>query len=419
MDQKFREVQDEYFRLRGLFSTGRLTQSEFEAALDKLMFDYQGRYWMIGVNTGKWYVHDGTRWNEAEPPAEPPNEPSVSAAARPEMGTPATREYKPAVVAPPPSPDGSLLAAGEVRRFVGHMGAVQSVAFSPDGRRLVSGGADGAVRVWETGTGRLLQVMKGHTLEITAVDLTGRKLAVSGSGDSTVRVWDTDHGKPIRELHHRDAVTCVAFSPDGRYSFSGGEDKMLCRWNFDRNKIETRYEGHTAAVTSLAVSRNGGLLISLGNDATLRIWDVPRGRELKRIDLGASYDDPFSQKVTISPDGKYALTCSLVARADLWDLNRGVHVREFAGPMVNAFGVAFTPDGRRVLASSGSDYLKPEERPGGNDNFIWIWDLASGALQARLEGHLGNVNSIAVSPDGKWIASASRDTSVRLWQPNL
>lgn len=417
MDQ-FTHVEQEYARLRGQLQAGQLTRQQFEAALDQLMFVHDNRYWMIGVESGTWFVHDQGRWLAAERPrpsgtsAPSPTPAPAPAPLPPPAPTPTPASAPAASPSPAPAP-----AAWEVRRF-SHGGAVECVALSPDGRLAASGGDDGALRIWDVSTGQALGALMAHQFGVSSVALASR-FALSGGNDRAVRVWDLRTGSQLRHLEHADAVTCVAWSPTGE-SFSGSQDRTLLCWNHERGQVLRRYEGHTAGVTGLAVSRDGRVLVSVGNDGTLRVWEAATGRLYGRIELGNMYTDPLVRTVALSPDGQYALTCSLAASADLWDLRRGVRIRGFEGPTVNVFGVAFSPDGRLAWACSGSDFMPAGERgPRGHDNVIWAWDAASGAVRICLEGHAGNVNSIAIAADGRHVLSGSRDGTVRLWQPRL
>ena len=148
------------------------------------------------------------------------------------------------------SPNGKVLAAGTAEGQVrlwrvadgqplltceGHLGAVWSVAFSPDGRLLASASTDGTVRLWNVDTGQSLQTLAGHTHQVWSVAFSpdGRLLA-SGSTDGTVRLWEIPTGQSLQTLAgHTHLVRSVAFSPDGRLLASGSFDQTVRLWNVD------------------------------------------------------------------------------------------------------------------------------------------------------------------------------------------
>jgi WD40 repeat protein len=169
--------------------------------------------------------------------------------------------------------------AAPVRMFAGHRGPAWDIAFLPDGQRVVSGGDDGTVRLWDRADARLRQTWSGHTGAVFAVAATpdGRQI-LSGSGDRTLRLWDSETGQPLRTFSgHTDAVYAVAVSPNGRYALSAGCDGTVRIWNLATGRLLRTLTEHRGRVLALAVAPDGRTVVSAGDDALIRLWRFPPG----------------------------------------------------------------------------------------------------------------------------------------------
>ncbi|MCB0213352.1 MAG: protein kinase, partial [Anaerolineae bacterium] len=157
-----------------------------------------------------------------------------------------------------------------------HSGSVDSVAFSPDGMQIVSGGYDQTVRVWDANTGKEVHRLMGHMGRITSVGFSpdGTRI-VSSSGDGTVRIWDALTGEEVRRLNeHIGVVWSVSFSPDGAQIVSGSEDNSVRIWDVQTGKEIQQLSGHTDNVFSVSFSPDGAQIVSGSQDNSVRIWDV-------------------------------------------------------------------------------------------------------------------------------------------------
>jgi WD40 repeat protein len=330
-------------------------------------------------------------------------------------------------------------------------GDLRCVAFSPDGRWVVTGGADGLLRLWDTGPGRQHRSLRGHTGPVlgVAVDRDGVRLA-SGGADRTVKVWDLRSGDEIRTLTgHRDAVTCVAFSPDGRWLAGGSRDRTVTVWDAATGAERTTLAGHKQAVLALAFSPDGehlatgsGVPTYLFAPGEVRVWawagagpprvlhDLPAAvfalaysADGSRL-LASSADQVLTwdtsrfgtPQVGRGPNGwVVALACSPTtslaagsgedAAVRLWDPATGEPRAVYKGHIEKVCGVAFAPDGGR-LASAGAD------------GTVKLWDVLREPGVRVLRGHApgAGVYSVAFSPDGRLLASGSNDETGRLWQ---
>ncbi|EDR06780.1 uncharacterized protein LACBIDRAFT_299652 [Laccaria bicolor S238N-H82] len=164
-------------------------------------------------------------------------------------------------------------------KLVGHDDYVTSVAFSPDGRHIVSGSCDKTVRVWDAQTGQsVMDPLKGHDNYVTSVAFSpdGRHI-VSGSCDKTVRVWDAQTGQSVMDplKGHDDYVTSVAFSLDGRHIVSGSRDKTVRVWDAQTGQsVMDPLKVLDSCVNSVAFSPDGRHIVSGSDDPTVRVWDA-------------------------------------------------------------------------------------------------------------------------------------------------
>ena len=295
----------------------------------------------------------------------------------------------------------------------GHGAVVRSVAFSPDGNTLVSGGANGTIKLWDVATGRELSTFVGHTNRINCVAFSpDGKTVVSGSGgiysshDNTVKLWNVATGRELRTLvGHREPVNSVAFSPDGKSIVSasgglltGGEDKSIKLWDVATGRELYSLGGHLDDVRSVAFSPDGKNLASGSHDHTLKLWKVATGKEL--LTIAGHGSSVWS--VAFSPDGRTLVSGSTDKSLKLWDVATGQMLRTFAGHASSVLGVAFSPDGGTLVSASMDKTLK-------------IWDVATGMELRSFVGHGLSVESVAFSPDGKTLVSGSEDKAIKLW----
>jgi mono/diheme cytochrome c family protein len=294
------------------------------------------------------------------------------------------------------------------RSFVGHTGAILSLAFSPNGEFALSGSADRTLRLWYVETGKELRRFVGHTDEVSAVAFSpGGQFALSGSADRTLRLWNLATGREVYRLTgHTDRVQCVAFSADARLAVSCGQDHMVRVWDLTTGKELRSLSGHSAWVSGVAFSPNGRRILSVSHDQTVRLWDTESGRELNRLP-GPSRE---LYSVAFSPDGRLAVAGGNDRTVHLWDLETGKEIRRFEGHRNAVIQVAFSADGKRVLSGS-SQYRQA-------DQVLRVWDLPTGReLRALSGGDAERVSSVAFSADGRLALSGNpQDHSLRLWK---
>jgi sugar lactone lactonase YvrE len=257
---------------------------------------------------------------------------------------------------------GSLAGLHERMRIA--VGAsVYSVAFSPDGARVLTGSHDYTARLWDVATGKEIRAFKGHEDDVnsTAFSPDG-KCVLTGSDDNTARLWDVATGQELRAFKgHETFVTSVAFSPDGaRVLTAGSWDQTARLWDVATSQELRAFKGHETFVTSVAFSPDGKCVLIGSFDKTARLWDAAMGKELRAF---RGHEGPV-WSIAFSPDGARALTGSSDTTARLWDAATGKEIRAFKGHEEVVTSVAFSPDGARVLT-------------GSLDNTARLWDISA------------------------------------------
>lgn len=296
-----------------------------------------------------------------------------------------------------------------LRTMPGHRDQVRSVAYSPDGERLLSGSWDRTIKLWSARTGELLRTLEGHASRIDSVAfLPDGRRALSASADHTIILWDLEEGRPLRALAgHAVPIHSVAVSPDGRRALSGDDDGRLKLWELEAAGPARDFADHGAAVWGTAFSPDGRFALSGGSDDAVKLWDVETGRLLRSMEGHRQR----VMSVAFSPDGAMALSGSRDTTIKLWRLDSGKCLRTLKGHANTPYGAAFSPERPNLALSAG------------HDNVLKLWDISKGKLLDTLSGHKDALNGVAFSPDGACAVSGSggapgshEDDTVRLWE---
>jgi len=287
------------------------------------------------------------------------------------------------------SQDGKTLACGdewgrmklwdsvsgdERANLKGHDDLVWSIVFSPDGKSLASTDDRGAVLLWDLSRTAVRAKLKGHSGPVFSIAYSpdGKSVATAGA-DKTVKLWDAESGKEKAHLAtHKGAVRSIAFSPDGTALASADVANTVKLWDIAGGK-ERASLIHPRGVRSLAFSPNGKTLASGSYDGTIRFWDVATGKEGKTIQ--------------VEPD------------CYLWSLGYSTD-----GKMVASISVSERKLDKKATAAT-LDLAKFR---------VKLWDVTGGTERAELILH-ETTYAIVYSPDGKTLASAGRDGTVKLW----
>ena len=269
-----------------------------------------------------------------------------------------------------------------IKTFNGHTNWIRSVAFSPDGREILSGsggvfgtdgkpvvGNDNTIRLWNVQTGREIRSYENNKEPILSVAFSSDgKEVLSGGDDDNVKLWDRNSGKQIHSmLGHWDDVHCVTFVPKSHFALSGSENGSIRLWDLDRGVEIRSFSGHTGSVESIACSKNRKLVVSAGKDLTIRIWDFNTGTELRQINghLGEV------NSIRLSPDDNFILGAGSDGTVRIWDVKSGEQVCLLEGHVKAVLCLAYSTDGRQVVT-------------GGVDGTARIWELPELAVQNAL-----------------------------------
>ncbi len=307
-------------------------------------------------------------------------------------------------------------SATNLLTLIGHTAPVRSVAFFPDGQRIITGSWDKTARVWDATTGKS-HILEGHRREVfsVAVSTNGQRIA-TGSLDHTARIWDATTGNSLLEFtNHAQGVWAVAFSPDGRRVVSGSWDKTARVWDASTGKELTAPAQHTNAVFSVAFSPDGQSIVTGSKDGTVQLWDAWSGAHRQTFD---GHQRPVFA-VSFSPDGRRIISGSDDQTARVWDIATGMSLRVLKGHGSRVGSVAYSPDGQRIITGGGGVRFSPlgddVDFTVGDDNAAKVWDATENGETYTLKANNAPVMSVDFSPNGKLIASGSMDGAARIW----
>lgn len=339
-----------------------------------------------------------------------PPQPESAIATQPPATAPARKGGAPAKPAPAAKPDPK--ACGPA-----HLTGVNAIALSPDGRTLASVGAEAQIKLWRMSDGKLLRGLQAEPGSAIAFSRNGKMLAVA-TFKNEVQLRSVDDGKLVHTLGFPvGSVSALAFSHDGTLLAGGSNDRKVHLWNPDSGALVRTLSEHTASISAMAFMPGDQMLIAACG-ARLRFWNPQTGESLTTI----ADSKVHINAVVASPDGKTFVTGGTSWSLKLWKipeareftmdrlldgswlrtLREQPRLAEQTSHKDSTRALAMTADGR-LLAS------------GGFDKVVRLWRLPELTPVNAFEGHQGEINSLAFSPNGATLVSASADKTIRMW----
>lgn len=298
--------------------------------------------------------------------------------------------------------------AGGVCKFLplnGHQGQVNDVAFSTDGRLIVSAGSDKTVSMWNSNTGELLRTLKDNAEEVNVVVFSpDGELLVYGSYGGLARVWDSGIEEIVYESTNLRAPP--TFSPDGKLLAIASSDRSIKLWDCAKRRIHATLEGPLVwdlTPPKIAFSPDSKFLAAAFGDKKVRIWGLSRS---SIVHTDCEGHEEGVNKVAFSPRGKLIVSADVGGTIKFWTSDTGIVCSTIKCGYGSPTALEFSPDDRLVAASWPASGV------------VQLLDSASGSVCGTLRGHKGDVRDVSFSHDGRLLASAGHDKTIRIWEPN-
>ncbi len=302
----------------------------------------------------------------------------------------------------------------------GHTAQICSLAMTPDGRFVVSGGVlnpsssakNRTICIWDADTSERLHALQepGHSVSAVGISADGQRI-VSGSMDGEVIVWDAGKGEVLaRCAGHDSQVSAVSLSADGSRAYSVWADGTLGVWSSTSGKLIAELYGHEDGVHAIGVSQDGDTVVTGGGlDDTIRVWDIP----LMLHDPVPLVRGVAVRDVVATPDGQRLLASS-PSGIRVHDSATGDLLTTLPGPEFGMDDLAISADGRRMV-SGGPNVMNTVTGGDRADRAVRVWDVEKGEQFVVLEGITAPARSVAISGDGALAACVTWGNGAAVW----
>lgn len=305
---------------------------------------------------------------------------------------------------------GSTQELKPVARWSGLPGWATSVTFSNDDSKLAIG-TKNRIQIMDIATKTEIRAIQSPSGQVRSLMFSPDGQLLASGSYQKANLLSADTGDVVRELKgHRAYVTGVAFSPDGKRLATSCEDELVRVWDVSVDAPPVILKGHNEPIYGIAWSPDGTLVASAAGDETrptrpgeVRLWDAATGQMKQKFEL----HQKAATGVAFSPDGHFLLSSSIDEHVNVYDLVNNKPLGYFAGHSRPTNAIAVHPDGETAVSVSGGRAVGKNE--------LFLWEFESGETVASVEAHEGKILALAVSHNGRLVASASQDQSVVLW----
>ena len=294
-----------------------------------------------------------------------------------------------------------------IQSLRGHLGAVESVAYSYDGAYCITGSMDCSAKIWSTESGECLTTLVGHKQMIMAVSFSpDGKYCLTGSHDNTAIIWRVNAGNPVRILRsYLPHFWYGAVSPSFSRFLIGSEDGKVSLWDLETCKRILSLKKHNKWINDIAVSSDERFYLTSSMDGTVKYWSATDNSCIKTFECEKTTNGHTSwiESIVFSPDGRFFLTSSQDKTAKLWDIESGKCIKTFIGHTARIFSATFSPDGQYVITAS-------------EDKTAILWNTNTEKKIYILKGHQDMVCSVTISPSGKYALTGDWNGIAILWE---